>query len=65
MSNLQTIKCQKCNRVVPSESSRTYHLSINNSVNRGTSSWLQDKNKVVLCLTCDNNRTTNLVQYLS
>jgi hypothetical protein len=62
MSSLDTAKCQKCGKVVPSGASRTYNLAIQNSVSRNTG--LSNRDTIVLCLSCDNSRRTNLVEFM-
>jgi ribosomal protein S26 len=63
-NNLDVVKCQKCGKTVAKSGSRSYSLAITNTVDRSSSDFLRDINKITLCLNCDNARTTSLTQYI-
>lgn len=58
-----TQKCMKCRKTVMSAQTRTYHLALKNNINQN--SWLAKADKIILCVSCDNSRKTNLAEYLS
>ena len=59
----QTQTCMKCRKTVMASQTRTYHLALKNNLSQN--SYLAKADKIVLCLSCDNSRKTNLAQYLS